>query len=158
MINLIYTKLYQSLLSSQLKFTKRQVRRNNPIDYILLLLFFPYQTSWVRFKIFISFSIRFEDSSLNWIREESFQRSKTRFFMYTFGVKHRSHIPRNKEKIVQRNCINVRIHRRLFPSAFDRRPWDGFCDLVFVNSPKEPRRWFWGRWDMTCFWTGLISV
>jgi len=60
--------------------------------------------------------------------------------MYTFDVKHRSHIPINTEKIIQRNCINVRIHRRLFPSAFDRRPWAGFCDLVFVNSPEETKR------------------
>ena len=132
--------------------------RANPIDYILLLLFFPYQTSWVRFKISFSSSIRFEYSSLNWIREESSQRSKTIFFMYTFDVKHRSHIPIKTEKIVQINCINVRIHRRLFPSAFDRRPWAGFCDLVFVNSPEETRRRFWERWDMTCFWTGLNSI
>ena len=62
--------------------------------------------------------------------------------MYTFDVKHRSHIPIKTEKIVQRNCINVRIHHRLFPSAFDRRPWAEFCDLVFVNSPEETRRGF----------------
>ena len=62
--------------------------------------------------------------------------------MYTFDVKHRSHIPINTEKIVQRNCINVRIHRRLFPSAFNRRPWAGFRDLVFVISPEETRRRF----------------
>ena len=120
--------------------------------------FFPYQTSCARFKTPFTSSIRFEYSSLNSIREESSQRSKTIFFMYTFDVKHRSHIPRNKEKFIQRNCINVRIHHRLFPSAFDRRPWAGFCDLVFVNSLEETRRRFWGRWDMTCFWAGLISV
>ena len=124
----------------------------------LLSLFFPYQTSWVRFKTPFSSSIRFEYSSLNWIREESSQRSKTKFFMYTFDIKHRSYIRLETEKIIQRNCINVRIHRRLFPSAFDRRPWVGFCDLVFVNSPEETRLWFRGRWDMTCFWTGLISI
>ena len=126
--------------------------------YNLLSLLFPYQTSWVRFRTFFSSSIRFEYSSLNWIREESSQRSKTIFFMYTIDVKHRIHFPTKTEKIVQRNCINVRIHRRLFPSAFDCRPWVGFCDLVFVNSPEETRRRFWGRWDITCFWKGLISV
>ena len=62
--------------------------------------------------------------------------------MYTFDVKQRSDIPMKTEKIVQRNFINVRIHRRLFPSAFDRRPWAGFRDLVFVNSPEETRREF----------------
>ena len=62
--------------------------------------------------------------------------------MYTFDIKHISHIQIETEKIIQRNCINVRIHRRLFPSAFDRRPWGGFCDLVFVNSPEETRRRF----------------
>ena len=60
--------------------------------------------------------------------------------MYTFDIKHISHIQIETEKIIQRNCINVRIHRRLFPSAFNRCPWGGFCDLVFVNSPEETRR------------------
>ena len=60
--------------------------------------------------------------------------------MYTFDDKHISHIRIKTEKIIQRNCINVRIHHRLFPSAFDRRPWAGFCDLVFINSPEETRR------------------
>jgi len=62
--------------------------------------------------------------------------------MYTFDIKNRSHIRLETEKIIQRNSINVRIHRRLFPSAFDRRPWGGFCGLVFVNSPEETRRRF----------------
>ena len=62
--------------------------------------------------------------------------------MYTLDAKHVSDITIITEKIIQRNCINVRIHRRLFPSAFDRRPWAGFCDLVFVNSPEETRRRF----------------
>ena len=62
--------------------------------------------------------------------------------MYTFDIKHRSHIRLETEKIIQRNCINVRIHRRLFPSAIDRRPWAGFCNLVFVNFLEETRRRF----------------
>ena len=58
--------------------------------------------------------------------------------MYTFDVKHRIHFPTKTEKIVQRNCINVRIHRRLFPSAFDCRPGLGFAIWFLLTLRKKP--------------------